>query len=292
MANRTNARPIWRPGVAVPPEKDVKDKLTYKIALKRTAIDAMDSLELRALASFCKRLFKDIKFPWKRITLMAMSVETRERMGEPLTTTTIRVPGMRFGCLFIHQDRDVREIYAISHFATGRRITSAASLLEAAYICAALEFGGVPWDLIHDIGGFERLRQLPHIEDTLALIKRAFGDLMCNEAVEHDRMPHAELRRLVDQADALRAVLEISQPNQILLLGGLDGGDTAVVVTADGLGGADYAEFADYDAGPDNRQQIVHRHFETEAAATEHARMRISVAEDGQEALAEFEAPV
>jgi len=115
---------------------------------------------------------------------------------------------------------------------------------------------------------------------------------MCNEAVEHDRMPHAELHRLVDQANALRAVLMISQPNQILLLGGLDGGDTAVVVTADGLGGADYEEFEDYDAGPDNRQQIFHRHFDTEAEAMEHARMRISVAEDGQEAPAEFEAPV
>ena len=57
-------------------------KQTLRIALKRTAIDDMDSLELRALAYFCKRLFKDINFPWKRITLMAMSVETRERMSE------------------------------------------------------------------------------------------------------------------------------------------------------------------------------------------------------------------
>jgi hypothetical protein len=261
----------------------VKQKQTCTIVLKRRAIDDMDTLELRALAAFCKRLFKDISFPWKRITLMAMSAQTRARPGEPLTITTIRVPGMRFGALFIHQDNHVPEIYAVSHFATGRRISDAASLLEAAYICAALEFGGVPWDLIHDVAGFERLRLLPHIECLLTMIKRAFGDLMCEKAVEHDRMPHSQLRRLVDQADALRAALEISQPNQILLLDGIDGGDTTVVVTADGLGGADYEEFEEYNAGPNNRVQIVHRHFETEAEAIAHARQRIDAVADGQE---------
>lgn len=261
----------------------MKQKETYKIALKRTAIDDMDTLELRALASFCKRLFKDIKFPWKRITLMGMSAQTREHPGEPLTTTTIRVPGMRFGSLFIHQDNHVPQIYVVSHFATGRRISDADSLLEATYICAALEFGGVPWDLIHDVAGFERLRPLPHIDPLLTMIKRAFGDLMCDDPVEHDRMPHSQLRRLVDQADALRAALEISQPNQILLLDGMDGGDTTVVVTADGLGGAGYAEFEEYNAGPNNRVQIVHRHYETEAEAIAHARQRIDGAADGQE---------
>ncbi|HEX9370406.1 MAG TPA: hypothetical protein VF897_05345, partial [Roseiflexaceae bacterium] len=71
----------------------MKQKETCTIVLKRRAIDDMDTLELRALAAFCKRLFKDISFPWKRITLMAMSAQTRERPGEPLTITTIRVPG-------------------------------------------------------------------------------------------------------------------------------------------------------------------------------------------------------
>jgi hypothetical protein len=76
------------------------DTLTYKIALKRKAIDDMDTLELRALAYFAKRLFKDLRFPWKRITMadLSMSIGDGPQMK-------VKVPGIRFGALFAMRER-------------------------------------------------------------------------------------------------------------------------------------------------------------------------------------------
>jgi hypothetical protein len=252
------------------------DTLTYKIALKRKAIDDMDTLELRALAYFAKRLFKDLRFPWKRITIadLSMSIGDGPQMK-------VKVPGIRFGALFVHQQRHEPVLYAVSHYVTGLQITTAGSLQEAAYLCGALEFGGVPWDLIEDLDGWNRVRNLPIVAIALGNVRQAFLQADDNKSVEHWHTPHERLAMLVGQADALRAALQISQPNQILLIDGIDGGDTKVVVTADGLGGADFELFDDYDSGPNNRQQTEHIRFATEAEALAHAHTLIEEAEDG-----------
>jgi hypothetical protein len=253
------------------------------IALKRSAISNMDIAELRAVAYISKRIFKDLRFPWKRLTLADLSMSIGGESEQPVKT-----PGIRFGSLFVHQQSYEPAIYAVSHFATGKLLTNASSLMEAAYLCGALEFGGVPWDLIEDVAGWNRVRKLPALEAGLINVRRAYQLAEDNQPVAHERTPHARLAALVDQADALRAVLEISQPNQILLLDGLDGGDTKLVVTADGLGGACVELFDDYDSGPNNRQQTEITRFETEAAALLHAQTIIQqVASE-----AEFMAPV
>jgi hypothetical protein len=276
------------------------DTLTLTIALKRSAIATMDLAELKAVAYLCKRIFKDLRFPWKRITLADLSMSIGEGPHYPVKT-----PGIRFGALFVHQQRYDPALYAVSHFATGKLITNVVSLMEAAYVCGALEFGGVPWDLIEDVAGWNRVRTLPMADAGLSNVRRAFELADDNQPVKHDRMPHERLASLVGQADALRAALQISQPNQILLIDGVDGGDTKVVVTADGLGGATFELFDDYDAGPNNRQQLETIRFETEAAALAHAHHIIDEAEEGipigeafsagngvAVAIADFEPPV
>jgi len=278
----------------------VPETLTLTMALKRRAIDDMDTLELRALAYLCKRLFKDIRFPWKRITMADLTMSIGD--GPQIK---IKTPGIRFGALFIHQQRHDPILYAISHLATGLQITTAGSLLEAAYVCGGLEFAGTPWDLIENLEAWNRVHHLPVVALTMGNVRRAFLLADDHQPVPHDRMPHERLRALVDQADALRAALQISQPNQILLIDGIDGGDTKVVVTADGLGGATFELFDDYDAGPNNRQQTEIIRFETEAAALAHAHHRIEEAEEGigigavfgasngaAVAIADFEPPV
>jgi hypothetical protein len=254
----------------------LSELLTLKIALKRRAIDDMDTLELRALAYLCKRLFKDISFPWKRITMayLTMTIGDGPQMK-------IKTPGIRFGALFIHQQRHEPVTYAISHLATGLQITTAGSLLEAAYVCGGLEFAGTPWDLIEDVETWNRVHHLPVVALTMGNVRRAFLLADDHQPVPHDHMPHERLASLIGQADALRAALQISQPNQILLIDGVDGGDTKVVVTADGLGGATFALFDDYDSGPNNRQQLEMIRFETEAEALAHAHHLIEEAEEG-----------
>ena len=254
----------------------MSELLTLKIALKRRAIDDMDTLELRALAYLCKRLFKDISFPWKRITMayLTMTIGDGPQMK-------IKTPGIRFGALFIHQQRHEPVTYAISHLATGLQITTAGSLLEAAYVCGGLEFAGTPWDLIDDVETWNRVHHLPVVALTMGNVRRAFLLADDHQPVPHDHMPHERLASLIGQADALRAALQISQPNQILLIDGVDGGDTKVVVTADGLGGATFELFDDYDAGPNNRQQLEMIRFETEAEALAHAHHLIEEAEEG-----------
>jgi len=248
--------------------------------LRRKAIDDMDNLELRALAYFTKRLMKDINVPWKRITLMNMSVDTRDA-GGVMSTSMIRVPGMRYGALFIHQDTDTPDLYSVSHYELGLWISYAASLHEAIYICGALEFGGVPWDLIEDLAGWQRIKATKWVEEALTQAKRAFLQAEINEAVPHNHTPHERLKHLVDQADAIRAAMNITGPNKIIYLDGVDGGDTTIVVTANGQGGADYEEFGDYNAGPNNRHQLECISFEMEAAAIAHAEARVERAQRG-----------
>ena len=257
------------------------EKVTLKIALKRRAIDDMDTLELRALAYLCKRLFKDLDFPWKRITLMDIPMEGAEEIGGPTMKITRRVPGMRFGSLFIHQQKNDPTRYVVSHYATGRLISEADRLQEAIYLCGALEFGGVPWDLVEDLAGWERIRALPIVAHGLAKIRRAFLLAAANEPTPHDHTPLQRLHALQEQADVLWAVLAISQPGAILLYAGIDGGDTTIIVTADGFGAATYEEFDDYASGPNNRQQMEHQVFATEAEALGYARSRIEDAEEG-----------
>jgi hypothetical protein len=254
----------------------VPETLTLKVALKRNAIANMDTLELQALAYFCKRLFKDLRFPWKRITTANLSMS----YGEDTPQVRVPTPGIRFGSLFVHQQRYDPALYAVSHYATGQQISSAGSLQEAAYLCGALEFGGIPWDLIEDLAGWMRVRNLPIVNIALANIRRASALADDNQSIAHEHTPLARLAQLVQQADALRAVLEISQPNQILFLDGIHGGDTTIVVTADGLGGATYEEFDDYNAGLDNRQQLKHVRFSGEREAVEFAREKVEDPED------------
>ena len=52
-------------------------------------------------------------------------------------------------------------------------------------------------------------------------------------------------------------------------------------MTADGFGAATYEEFDDYASGPNNRQQMEHQVFATEAEALGYARSRIEDAEEG-----------
>jgi len=254
----------------------VPETLTRKVALKRNAIANMDTLELQALAYVCKRLFKDVQFPWKRITTAGLSMS----YGDDTPHVKIQTPGIRFGSLFIHQHRYEPALYAISHVATGLQITTAGSLQAATYVCGALEFGGIPWDLIEDLAGWNRVHTLPIVATAIANIRRAYLLAESNQAIAHHHAPHERLSQLSQQADALRAVLEISQPTTILFLDGIHAGDTTIVVTADGLGGASYEEFDDDNAGLENRQQLKHLRFASEAEAVAFAREKVDDAEE------------
>ncbi len=237
--------------------------------MKRREILSIDDAEqLQHLLLLCRRLMKDVGFPWWRMELQKLSGKQHNPETREMEPCIITVPGVRFGSFIVHGDWPAcPEIFVISHFATGRRMELVGTFEEAAWLCGALEYCGVPWDTITTHEGWEAIRRQPYVEALMLRVGRAFSDATRGLVQHTERTPLQRLADLVTQADLLRSQLEIHQPNEILREESIDDGDTMFVVTADGLGGADVEVFDDYHAGKNNRQRLAHRHFETEALA-------------------------